>query len=364
MSETKSNLAPYAVALASGRLHNESEDIHRNAFQRDVGRIIHSKAFRRLAFKTQVLSPIEGDHYRSRLSHTLECSQMARAIARGLKLNETLTEAIALAHDLGHPPFGHAGEGVLDKLMERFGGFDHNLQNIRIVAVLEEKSAFYPGLNLTYETLAGIAKSKRAKAFLSENFELSQEEIPVSCEAWVADLSDELAYTTHDFDDFVRYFDYGTDEIKALNLELVLDNMPCGVENGKIAHQMCVRNMVNQLVTDVIECSTERIKALNDEQKSDIGLVKKCIDLSDEKKAKLRQLEKYLYESMYRNVDVKTESRHGSEAIEELFGRLEREWELDENDNEGYLRLCDYIAGMTDRYLFQSLDINIEESAN
>ncbi len=351
--------APYSAGESSGRFYSEAPDPYRNDYQRDVGRIVHSKAFRRLAFKTQVLSPSEGDHYRSRLSHTLECTQMARAIARRLGLNETLTEAVALAHDLGHPPFGHQGEEVLDRLMKSFGGFDHNLQNIRIVTLLEEKSSAYPGLNLTFETLAGIAKSKNAKAFLMERYGLSADGLTQNCEAWVADLSDELAYTTHDFDDYLRYHDFSTDEIRAIDLEMVQEAVPEEDCNAKIMARMCVRNMVNRLVTEVIEHSVNRIEALSDEQLTDIPTVRACIDLPDDTKRKFRKLEAYLNERMYRDSNLKAEALQGARSIEMLFMRLAAERKLAGDDREAYLELCDYIAGMTDRFLLHKFNPDI-----
>lgn len=342
-------LAAYAVGGSSGRRYETEPDPYRSDFRRDLGRVLYSRAFRRLAFKTQVFSPSEGDHYRNRLTHTLETAQIARSVAEELFLNEELAEVIAMAHDLGHPPFGHQGEYVLNELMADYGGFDHNLQNVRIVTLTEVKSASFPGLNLTYDTLFGIAKSKAAKDFLTALYKLPADRLTPSCEARVADLADDLAYTATDFDDYASYHGLSTEAIMELDLSLVTRNLPEGVKDGRIALSMCVRNIVFTLVTDLIETSGKRIQEIGGKD-APMEKALECIGLSGEIGAEYNELASFLGMDMYQDSSLKAAPLEGAEVLEIIFNAESKRRKLERSDREGHMDLCDFIAGMTDRY--------------
>ncbi len=350
-------LADYAVKTSAGRPHPTAPDPYRSDFRRDIGRILYSKAFRRLAFKTQVFSPSEGDHYRNRLTHTLECAQIARVVARRLDLNEELAEVIALAHDLGHSPFGHQGEHVLNELMAPYGGFDHNLQNVRIVTRIEVKSNEYQGLNLTYETLAGIAKSGAAKRFLAGLHPPPETLDPASLEARVADLADDLAYTATDFDDFARYHDLTLERLRNLDLELVRRCLPRDVSDVRIAVSLCVRNIVSVTVTDLIRTSLENLERA-DGPRTSRKTALAGLRLHDDLWAEYRQLAGFLRKNMYLDANLKAETLRGADAIRQLFAHEAERRGLAGDDREGYQALCDYLSGMTDRYaLTQAAEI-------
>ncbi|RJO67344.1 MAG: dNTP triphosphohydrolase [Myxococcales bacterium] len=343
------SLAAYAVHASRGRRWPVSPDPLRGEFRRDIGRILYSKAFRRLAFKTQVFSPEEGDHYRNRLTHTLETAQIARVVAGHLSLNEELAEAIALAHDLGHPPFGHQGEHVLDRLMAAHGGFDHNLQNLRVVALIEVKSDDHPGLNLTYETLFGVAKSEAARTFLIGACGLLPGDFIASVEARVADLADDLAYTAHDFDDYARYHGLSLDAMHALPLGMIRRCLPRHASSERIASSACVRNLVATLVTDLIRTSQANLAAIGGEN-APRAAAREALGLSPEIEAEFRELAGFLAEHMYFDANLKAETLRGAQALETLFEAERARRRLDPSDREGHLALCDYLSGMTDRY--------------
>jgi len=342
----------YAVKKTVGRHFTTPADEYRSDFRRDIGRVLYSKAFRRLAFKTQVFSPSQGDHYRNRLTHTLETAQIARVASMELGLNEDLAEVIALAHDLGHPPFGHQGEYVLDSLMKSYGGFDHNLQNIRIVTMLEIKSDQYKGLNLTYETMFGIAKGAEARKFISTLYNLPEEQGPKTCEAKIADLADDLAYTATDFDDFARYHDLTLEDLTGMELDLVQRCVPIDVSDVRIAVSMCVRNMVSTLVTDMIQNSRknlEQMQGVNTKTSEAIH----AFGLSEPISREYFQLNAFLKKYMYHDANLKSTTLEGSAALKNLFAHEVEVRKLQEGDKHGYHELCDNIAGMTDHYALE-----------
>jgi dGTPase len=345
-----STLAQYAVRQSAGRRYPTEPDPFRNEFRRDIGRILYSKAFRRLAFKTQVFSPSEsGDHYRNRLTHTLETAQIARVAAEQLSLNAELAEVIALAHDLGHPPFGHQGEDVLNRMMRPYGGFDHNLQNVRIVTLLEVKSDRFFGLNLTYETLFGIAKGAEARRFISSLYDMTGNTESLTCEARVADWADDLAYTATDFDDYARYHHLTVDALRGMDLALIRRCLPKDVADVRIAISMCTRNLVSVMVTDFIETSRTAIAALAGAETPSLSAYN-AIGLSDEIGAEYRELNQFLRTRMYHDADLKAEIMKGAAVLETIFNFEAQRRRLRKKDPEGYLDLCDYISGMTDRF--------------
>ncbi len=345
-------LSPFAVKETQGRIHGvTNQEDFRSPWRRDVGRILYSRAFRRLALKTQVFSPIEGDHFRNRLTHTLETTQIATHIAEHLRLNRELTEAIALAHDLGHPPFGHQGEEMLDELMKEHGGFDHNFQNIRIVTLIEIKSDHYPGLNLTWETLAGIAKSASAKKFLAELYRRPIEDTQPSLEARIADLADEMAYTVHDLDDYVRYHRMGFAGLKQLDLAIVQRNLPPRNASIKVAMGILVRNLVNLLVTSLLKQSQKEFERDPLPETREDAL--KCLTFPDDIAEEYRELRHFLRTNMYHNENLKGQTVRGCRVLKLVFERLIEERNLQPNDERGYQKLCDYVSGMTDRYLLR-----------
>lgn len=263
----ESTLAVYACKAchSRGRIYDEPETAHRNPYQRDRDRIIHSTAFRRLEYKTQVFVNHEGDHYRTRLTHSIEVAQIARSICRSMRLHEDLAEAVALAHDLGHTPFGHSGQDALNAVMQSYGGFEHNRQSLRIVEELEHKYAAFTGLNLSYETREGIVKH-HSSYDTPKNSDLSRfslHEQP-ALEAQIGNLADEIAYNNHDIDDGYRAGMLSIDDLKGLALfgrfyEQAETDFPDVIERLKVNET--VRHMINFLIVDVIEETSQRIKA-------------------------------------------------------------------------------------------------------
>lgn len=347
-------LASYAVARSEGRLIPEAPDPYRSDFRRDIGRVLYCKAFRRLAFKTQVLSPIEGDHWRNRLTHTLECAQIARVAAEALQANADLAEAVALAHDLGHPPFGHQGERVLNEQMAAFGGFDHNLQNLRVVALLEVKSPIHKGLNLTFETLAGIAKSPGAKRFLIGELGLGEEHSAPSFEAHLADWADDLAYCAADFDDFARYHELSAADLRRLDLALVRRAWPKEEGQSAMLISQLTRNLVSLLVTEFIDHTRAGLLRLAGPQTPREEAIR-AIGLGPLLEEEYTQLLGFLNARMYSDADLKAEARHGAESLRQLFRREASARGLEAFDRAGHLALCDYLSGMTDRYALAAI---------
>ncbi len=355
-------LVPYAQFSDStgGRLHEEPRHPIRSDYQRDKARIIHSQAFRRLEYKTQVFLNGTGDHLRTRLTHTIEVASVSRSIARGLGLNEDLTEAIALAHDLGHPPFGHSGEETLNSLMKGQGGFEHNSQSLRIVTLLEQKYPAFPGLNLTHEVLEGLRKHHR---FFDPPPKKGGEAYTCpSLEAQVANLADEITYYSHDLDDGL---DARLLEMEALSqlalwqetTERVREQFP-DLE-GPLRDRYVIRCLIDREVADVVQTSAQTIA---DAGVTDVEGVRRqprpLIRYSDDLLKANRELRKYLYASMYYHPRVNQLQRDACQMLEKVFeAYLRQPGQLGEGhaarvSQEGLHRtVCDYLAGMTDRYL-------------
>jgi dGTPase len=376
-------LKPYASKSAEsrGRKVAEPESPPRSLFERDRDRIIHSTAFRRLKHKTQVFVALEGDHYRTRLTHSIEVSQISRAIARALGLNEDLAETLALAHDLGHTPFGHAGESELDGLMARFGGFDHNAQTLRLVTRLERRYAAFDGLNLTWESLEGLIKhngpltgaaAARRDAPVPELFvELAREHdfdlsAYPSAEAQVAALSDDIAYNAHDIDDGLRaglfdVSDLGEVPLASRALQQVSGLYP-DLERTRLIHET-VRRVISWMITDVIAESDKRIARHEPKTVDDIRALREpVIAFSAELAEENRALQQFLSDRMYRHPKVQAIMQRARRVIRDLFTAycgdatlLPADWQGEElkDEHRRARRVCDFIAGMTDRYALE-----------
>jgi len=343
-------LAPYAVKSRSsrGRQYPEAEDKWRTCYQRDRDRILHSTAFRRLQYKTQVFVNDEGDHYRTRLTHTLEVAQVARSIARTLGLNEDLTEALALSHDLGHGPFGHAGQDALSRLMKRHGGFNHNLQVLRIIEELEESYPGFRGLNLTFEVREGLKKHSQTKFF--------------SFEAQVVDLADEIAYNSHDLDDGLRARFLQEEDLKHLVLwrevsRRVTAEFGSGV-NPLQRRRMGIRFLVNAQIKDIVNATQKRILSKRILDISDAARNRHLVDFSPGFKKKVHALKIFLMKNLYQQPQVVQMTDRGKRLISALFevysSRPETmpDYTRSRIKRFGLLRtVCDYIAGMTDRFI-------------
>jgi len=377
--------APYAAdpAGSRGRRFPESPSASRNDFRRDCDRIIHSAAFRRLAHKTQVFVYHEGDHYRTRLTHTLEVVQIARSLARALGLDEDLAEAAALAHDLGHPPFGHAGERALDACLQGFGGFDHNAQALRIVTDLERRYADFDGLNLTWETLEGLVKHNgpltgRAGTPIGRYAEsgvpgpiLAYDRLQdlelwsqPSAEAQVAALADDIAYDAHDIDDGLRAGLFALDNIASVPLigEIVadIDARHAPIETDRRTHE-CVRRIITRMIEDAIAESRRRLAALDPRSAADVRHADHVvIGFSPAMSTADADIKGFLYPRMYRHARVMAVMRDAEGVVRDLFAHftahpadLPAEWGkgIDARDEPARMRrIADYIAGMTDRY--------------
>ncbi|WP_299783054.1 deoxyguanosinetriphosphate triphosphohydrolase [uncultured Roseobacter sp.] len=360
---------------ARGRRVREEESTFRSCFQRDRDRIIHASAFRRLKHKTQVFIEHEGDYYRTRLTHSIEVAQVARTIAGALGLNGELTEAVALAHDLGHTPFGHTGEDALSVLMAPYGGFDHNAQAIRIVTHLERHYADFDGLNLTWETLEGIAKHNgpvvgpvpwALKAYNDQHdLELYTY---ASAEAQVAAIADDVAYNHHDLHDGLRAELFSTDELAALPIlnacfEEVDGTYP-GLNYYRRRHE-ALRRFFGMLVEDVIDFAQERLRELEPQSVDDVrGAGRTIIRFSDDVFSDLKVIRSFLFDRMYRAPSVVTMRAQVTQVVEELFpyflahpDQLPKQWRKDVQEVSDEIDLArivsDYISGMTDRFALQ-----------
>jgi dGTPase len=358
-----------------GRLHPEEESTFRSCFQRDRDRIIHSSAFRRLKHKTQVFIEHEGDYYRTRLTHSIEVGQVARTVAGVLGLNTQLSEAVALAHDLGHPPFGHTGEEALNDLMAPYGGFDHNAQAVRIVTALERHYAEFDGLNLTWETLEGLAKHNGpvtgalpyALAAYDARHDLELGTY-ASAEAQVAALSDDIAYNHHDLHDGLRAELFSTDDLAELpvlgDCFAEVDRKYPGLNYYRRRHE-ALRRFFGVLVEDVIAQAQARIADLAPERVEDIRAAgRPMVRFSDALWSDLKVTRTFLFHRMYRAPEVIKMRVHVTDVIRELFplfmertDLLPKQWRKDVEDAQGDTALArlvsDYIAGMTDRFALQ-----------
>ena len=352
-------LAPYALLSkdSKGRFHHDHEPEYRTAFQRDRDRIIHAEAFRKLEYKTQVFVNDAGDYYRTRLTHTLEVAQIGRTLARALGVNEDLTEAICLAHDLGHPPFGHAGEYALNKLMAEFGGFNHNHQSFRVVTELERRYPHWSGLNLTYETLEGIAKHETE--YDVGGTTTFDPDTRGSIEAQIADVSDELAYNAHDLDDGLKSGLLETDQLNELEIwQILCERLKwTGHTLSEVERHQCVRELVGIMVSDVVKTTTSRIAENNIQSPDDvIRHPENLVAYTPEQKARNRALKDFLYRNMYYHYRIVRMKQRAEHYIARLFEsyvyeprQLPNEFQS-QIDKLGIHRVvADYIASMTDR---------------
>ncbi len=365
-------LATYAVRAETyrGRLHAEPEAPTRTPWQRDRDRIIHSSAFRKLQYKTQVFVNHEGDFFRTRLTHTIEVAQIARSLARELRVDEDLTEALALAHDLGHPPFGHAGEEGLNQRMKPFGGFDHNAQAMRVVTLLESRYAAFDGLNLTWETLEGLAKHNgplpKPPPYIAEydsRHKLDLQSQP-GVEAQIASLADDIAYHSHDLDDGMRAGLFGPEEISHLPLvgeALAQARMASlDVPPPRLRHET-IRRVINQLASDLVAETKRRIARLDP---IDCDAIRRArapvVGFSPQMADANRAIKEFLHARMYRHWRVNRMSAKARRLTDHLFGLLHNdastlpdEWRGragEGDDRRIALTVADYIAGMTDRF--------------
>jgi len=384
LSEFRSSAAftPYAsqVETSRGRQWRESESATRTPYMRDRDRIIHSGAFRRMKHKTQVFVYHEGDYYRTRLTHSLEVAQIARSISRVLRLDEDLAEALALAHDLGHSPFGHAGEEALAQAMEPFGGFDHNAHTLRLVTKLEQRYAEFDGLNLTWETLEGIVKhngpligpQSTGKALpqsigeFNTAFDLKLDTF-AGAEAQVAALADDIAYNNHDIDDGLRAALFTVEELLAVPLvgsifSEVMDRYP-GLDRSRLVHES-VRRLITAMIDDALRETQRRVTESKLQSSDDVRMRKAAlVAFSDEMRANDKALKAFLFKNMYRHFKVNRMMAKAKRVVADLFALFLKEpsvlptqW-AELCDRAGTARtarvVSDYIAGMTDRFALE-----------
>ena len=366
----ENHLKSYAVKSinSKGRVYKESENFVRSPYQRDRDRIIHSSSFRRLKHKTQVFVNTEGDHYRTRLTHSMEVSQIARTLARSLGLNEDLTESLSLSHDLGHAPFGHAGEEALNQCMEQYGGFDHNTQTLRIVTLIENKYYKFCGLNLTIETLDGlikhngpVTKADSFKKILNINLlnnKINLNKFP-SLEAQVAAISDDIAYNNHDLEDGLRAGLFSIQKLISIPFISTLINKHLkNMKNFRreIIISQIVRDLINLMVIDVINTTNKNIKKNNPKSIRDIcNRNSPIVDFSDKMKKMDSQIKAFLKHNMYDHKKVIVNANKGKRIIEGLFNYLLKNpkkyinGELFQKEQKERV-VADFVAGMTDRY--------------
>jgi len=377
--------APFATRPEDtrGRLYPEPHSQRRSCFQRDRDRIIHSTAFRRLKHKTQVFISPHGDHFRTRLTHSIEVAQIARAMARALGVDEDLTEALALAHDFGHPPFGHAGESALDDMMSPYGGFDHNEQTLRILVALEQRYAEFDGLNLSWETLEGVVKHNGPLSGACNGNAAVPASILAYCEkqdlelttfagpeAQIAAIADDIAYDNHDIDDGLRagafkISDLDTVPHVAETFQLVRDTYP-SIGERRIVFE-AVRRLIGDMVEDVLTQTKRRLAEHSPRCAGDVrDMGRPLVTFSKEMAAKDRALKDFLFRHMYRHRDVIREVDKAQRVIRDLFTHLMNvptdlpdEWQpmVRQEDEASNARIiADYIAGMTDNYALKCHD--------
>lgn len=352
----KKYLASYGARSCDsrGRRFEEPEHEMRTAYQRDRDRILYSRAFRRLQYKTQVFVIHEGDHFRTRLTHTLEMTQLSMTMARALGLNEDLVESIALAHDLGHGPFGHAGEWAIHEKMKNHGGFEHNVHGLRIVEVLEDSYPAFPGLNLSYETLEGMKKH-------SSHFYGDAKPPFRTLEAELVDCGDEIAYSSHDLDDGLRAGLLSMDQLEGLEIwqeiSRAIERDHAGLP-AKHRRRMAVRNLINTFATDLVSQTAVRIRDLGIQSLDDLQAVREpVVGLSSERARQHRDLKQFLMQNLYQHQYVLEMTRKGQHLIKSLFEAFVSDPALLPSEfgaripADGLERvICDYLAGMTDRY--------------
>ena len=355
-----------------GRLYTEkNSDFYRTAFQRDRDRIIHSNSFRKLKHKTQVFIESESDYYRTRLTHSLEVSQISRSLCRAMFLNEDLGEIVSLAHDLGHPPFGHNGERALNSCMLDYGGFNHNDQTLRVITHIEKRHPEFNGFNLTWESLEGIVKhngriikdipfhikkyNKQHNLFLDKNPHL---------ESQIASISDDVAYNNHDVEDALRAGLISFDSLKEINyFNVIIDNLQKNyknIEDSRLTYQL-LRVSISKMINDIIKQSVSNIK------KNKINSIKDVknnkfflISMSYKMKKDCNEVKEFLFENVYNNINLKDKRLEVEEITIKLFKyfinnfqKLPKDWLYQEKNDDKHRIICDYISGMTDRYAFK-----------
>ncbi|MBE0699834.1 MAG: deoxyguanosinetriphosphate triphosphohydrolase [Anaerolineaceae bacterium] len=356
-------LAPYGMRSKNshGRMHPEDEPEHRTRFQRDRDRIIHTSAFRRLEYKTQVFINYEGDYYRTRLTHTLEVAQIGRTIARALGANEDLTESICLAHDLGHPPFGHSGEAVLSRLLVDEGGFDHNKQSFRIVTKLENRYPEFPGLNLTWEALEGIVKHE-TEYDIADARDFNPD-LRGNIEAQISNVADELTYTAHDLDDGLRSGMMNSAMLEGIALwEIVLQSIDwSGGDLDDLTRHRIVRRLIGIEVNDIINTTDQRLRESGVRSVDELQrLPYNVVSFSDDMRRRNRELKDFLFNNLYRHFRVMRMSVKAERILADLYQAYLSEpmilpKHIQEQAKGGEIQrtICDYIAGMTDRFAIE-----------
>ncbi len=366
----ENHLKPYAIKsnLSKGRVYKEQDSAIRSPYQRDRDRIIHSTSFRRLKHKTQVFINTVGDHYRTRLTHSMEVSQIARTLARSLNLNEDLTETLSLSHDLGHTPFGHAGEEILSSCMEKYGGFDHNIQTLRIVTFLEKKYYNFNGLNLSIETLDGLIKHNGPVINLSLHKKILKKDIfhknlffkkHPSLEAQIATISDDIAYNNHDLEDGLRAQLFTIKELNSIPFlsQIVSKHSKKLINHRKeIIINQVIRDLINSMVLDVIKTTNNNLKKVKPKKVNDIYDYNNLIvHFSRKMKIIEGQIKDFLKNKMYNHKKVIINTNKGKKIVNFLFQQLSKNPkkyinnELFKNDEKERV-VADFIAGMTDRY--------------
>ena len=353
-------LATYAVhaSRSKGRKYPENEPLYRTCFQRDRDRVLHTTSFRRLEYKTQVFINYEGDYYRTRLTHTLEVAQIGRTIARAMGANEDLVETICMAHDLGHPPFGHSGETTLNQLMEGYGGFNHNHQSYRIVTELEHRYAQFPGLNLSWEVLEGIVKHETE---YDKTDALDYDpHLRGHLEAQITNVADELAYTAHDLDDGLRSGMITTDMLSEIDLwNMVMERLNIHSRQlDDLTRHSIIRELIGLEVDSMISESNERLQRSGVKTLADLqSHAQNVVGFDDVMRARNRELKDFLYKNMYRHYRVVRMQKKAERILSELFHAYVSEPSMlpihfqDQLEIKGKEKtICDYLAGMTDRF--------------
>jgi dGTPase len=356
-------LAPYGVRSrdSKGRSYLDGEPEYRTAFQRDRDRVLHTTAFRRLEHKTQVFIIYEGDYFRTRLTHTLEVAQIGRTIARALGANEDLVEVICLAHDLGHSPFGHSGEMALARLMKDSGGFDHNRQSLRIVTQLEQRYPEFPGLNLTWEVREGMVKHE-SEYDVSDARDYDPT-LRGNLETQIANVADELAYTTHDLDDGLRSGMITPPMLEGVALWEVLKESFgwLGPELSDLERHRMIRELVGLMVTDLVQATDKRVRASNVQSPLDIQQLKvNLVGYAEQMQRRHRELKDFLYQNLYSHYRVLRMAVKAERVISDLFSAYRTEPPILPTNLRGAIdawglerAICDYIAGMTDRFAIE-----------
>jgi len=353
-------LAPYGLRSknSKGRAYPDKEPENRTSFQRDRDRILHTTAFRRLEYKTQVFINYEGDYYRTRLTHTLEVAQIGRTIARALGANEDLIETICLAHDMGHPPFGHSGEAALRRVMKEYGGFDHNRQTLRIVTRLEHRYPDFPGLNLTWEVREGIVKHE-SEYDVSDASEYNPE-LRGHLEAQIANVADELTYTAHDLDDGLRSGMITPEILEGITLwEILAESVGWHDPSlDELNRHRLIRRLIGLEVGDLINTTDRRLRDSSVKSVEDLQrLPYNVISFSEDMYRRNRQLKDFLYANLYRHHRVVRMAVKSERIVTDLFKAYQSEPAMLPGHVQGFIEehglertICDYIAGMTDRY--------------